>query len=220
MLSPSPRPEGGRHQGQRNRPHRERCRFRHRIEPAVILAAQGGLDYLVLESLGERTIALAQLKRLRDPGEGYDPLLDARRSALLPLPKRNHVRLVTNMGQANPRGAGERAVAVARRLGVPVKVAVVSGDDVLDRLDPEARVLESGRPLKELGGIVSANAYLGAEALLPALASGAEVVITGRVADPCCSWCRSPAGSAGASPTPRSWRAARSSDTRSSARGS
>lgn len=154
-----------------------------RIEPAVILAAQGRLDYLVLECLGERTIALAQLRRLRDPGEGYDPLLEARMSALLPLVKRNRVRLLTNMGQANPRAAGERAAEVARRLGVPVKIAVVTGDDVLDRLDPEARALESGRPLKELGEIVSANAYLGAEALLPALATGADVIITGRVAD-------------------------------------
>jgi hypothetical protein len=62
------------------------------------------------------------------------------------------------------------------------RVAVVTGDDVLDRVDLDAPAWETGRPLRSHGEIVSANAYLGADALLPALA--ADVVITGRVADP------------------------------------
>src|SRR3954470_22732647 len=69
-----------------------------RLEPAVILASQGELDYLALECLAERTIALAQLRKLADPQGGFDPLLQARMEALLPVCKRNGVRIVTNMG--------------------------------------------------------------------------------------------------------------------------
>ena len=60
-----------------------------RLEPAVILASQGELDYLALECLAERTIALAQLRRLADPAAGYDPLLEKRLGSLLPIAKRN-----------------------------------------------------------------------------------------------------------------------------------
>ncbi len=155
-----------------------------RIEPAVILAEQGGLDYLGLECLGERTVALAQLRRLKDPQAGYDPLLERRMLALLPALKRNRVRLVTNMGAANPRAAAERIVAIARRLRLDVKVAAVVGDDIIDTLDRSLPTLETGRPASETGELVSANAYVGVDALLPALQSGADVIVTGRAADP------------------------------------
>ena len=156
-----------------------------RLEPAVILAAQGELDYLALECLAERTIALAQLRKLADPSAGYDPLLEKRLGALLPVCKRNGVRIVTNMGAANPLAAGRKVLALARALNLEVKVAVVTGDDVLSLLEPSMKTIEArGAPLSEYGQIVSANAYLGAEEMLPALATGADVVITGRVADP------------------------------------
>ncbi len=156
-----------------------------RLEPAVILAAQGELDFLVLECLAERTIALAQLRKLADPRAGFDPLLDQRIGSLLPIVLRNRVRVVTNMGAANPLAAGRRVVELAKDLGLQVKVAVVTGDDVFPLLQPSMRTMEArGAPLSEYGELVSANAYLGAEAILPALATGADVVITGRVADP------------------------------------
>ena len=155
-----------------------------RLEPAVILASQGELDYLALECLAERTIALAQLRKLADPAAGYDPLLEKRLGSLLPIAKRNGVRIVTNMGAANPLAAGRRVIALSRDLNLNVKVAVVTGDDVLQRLEPSMRTMEArGAPLSAYD-IVSANAYLGADAIVPALASGADVVITGRVADP------------------------------------
>jgi hypothetical protein len=151
----------------------------------VILAAQGRLDYLALECLAERTIALAQLRKLADPAAGYDPLLEKRLGALLPVCKRNGVRIVTNMGAANPLAAGRKVVSLGKALGLKIKVAVVSGDDVLALLEPSMNTIEArGAPLSEYGEIVSANAYLGAEEMLPALATGADVVITGRVADP------------------------------------
>jgi len=156
-----------------------------RLEPAVILAAQGGLHYLALECLAERTIALAQLQKLADPRAGFDPLLEKRIGSLLPIALRNKVRIITNMGAANPLAAGRRVMALARELGVAAKVAVVTGDDVLSLLDAAMPTIEArSAPLSDYGELVSANAYLGAEAIVPALATGADVVITGRVADP------------------------------------
>jgi len=155
-----------------------------RLEPALILAERGKLDYLMLECLGERTVALAQLRRLHDPAGGYDPLLERRMAGLLPLIKQNRVRVVTNMGAANPVAGAEKIVALARKLGLKVRVAALTGDDVLDALDPAQKVLETGEPLSSVGKLFSANAYLGVDEMLPALASGADVVLTGRVADP------------------------------------
>ena len=155
-----------------------------RLDAPLALVEHGKLDYLVLECLAERTIALAQLRRRRDPAAGYDARLIERVTPLLPLLKRHRVRLVSNFGAANPVAAAEAIVALARELGIPITVAAVSGDDVLAALDPAEPTLETGRPIADYAPRVSANAYLGAEALLPALASGADIVVTGRVADP------------------------------------
>jgi hypothetical protein len=155
-----------------------------RLEPAVVLVERGDIAYLALECLAERTIALGQLRRLRDPGGGYDPLLERRMELLLPALKRRHVRLISNFGAANPVAAGACIVEIAKRLRLRVKVAVVTGDDVFDRIGPHAIALETGEPVAACGRLISANAYLGAEALLPALRSGADVIVTGRVADP------------------------------------
>jgi hypothetical protein len=158
-----------------------------RIEPAVELAEQGNLDYLVFECLAERTIALAQQARLRDRAGGFDPLLDARMRAVLPSCRRNAVRIVTNMGAANPMAAAERVRDIAEDLGLSgLKVAAVLGDDVLDIVTSGDWTLDdTGAPVSTLGNaLVSANAYLGAEPIVAALEQGADVVITGRVADP------------------------------------
>ncbi len=155
-----------------------------RLDAALVLAERGELDFLTLECLAERTIALAQLRRRNDPATGYDPRLERRIIDLLLVLKPRGFRIVSNMGAANPLAAGEAIVAIAKRLAVAVKVAVVTGDDVLALIDPDERALEDGLPLAEHGPLVSANAYLGADAIVPALATGADIVITGRVADP------------------------------------
>ena len=157
-----------------------------RIEPAVELAEKGALDYLVFECLAERTIALAQQARMKDPAGGFDPLLVARMQAVLPICRANKVRIVTNMGAANPLGAAEAARAVARKLGLTgLKIAAVTGDDVLAAAKEADLALDNGDTVKGLGNrIVSANAYIGARAIAEALAAGADVVITGRAADP------------------------------------
>jgi hypothetical protein len=157
-----------------------------RIEPAVELAAKGALDYLVFECLAERTIALAQQAWLKDPAGGYDPLLAARMQAVLPICHANKVRIITNMGAANPLGAAEATRAIARKLGLPgLKIAAITGDDVLTEAKDADLALDNGDSVKALGNrIVSANAYVGARSIADALAAGAEIVITGRAADP------------------------------------
>ncbi len=158
-----------------------------RIPPAIELADKGALDYLVFECLAERTIALAQLERSQNPRLGFDPLLRDRMEAVLLSCASQGVKIITNMGAANPQAAGEEVIRIAREMGLKrLKVAVVHGDDVLAGLhDQELTLMESGAPLASLGdSVLSANAYIGAEALVQALAQGADVVITGRVADP------------------------------------
>ncbi len=160
-----------------------------RILPALELAEKGQLDYLVFECLAERTIALAQLERSKHPDRGFDPLLTKRLQAVLLPCIQQGARIITNMGAANPLQAGHEVLRVARELGLPqVKVAVVLGDDVLAVLGERGMVLplmESTRSLATLkDDMISANVYLGADALLPALQTDAQVIITGRVADP------------------------------------
>jgi hypothetical protein len=158
-----------------------------RIEPAVELAEKGDIDYLVFECLAERTIALAQQARMKDPDAGYDPLLEARMLAVLPACVRKGIRIITNMGAANPAAAAARVRDIARSLGLKgLKIAAISGDDVLATLRGGDYLIEdNGAPVASLGErIISANAYLGARPLADALAQGADIVITGRVADP------------------------------------
>jgi hypothetical protein len=155
-----------------------------RLEPALILAEYGNLDYLVLECLAERTISLAQKRKKNDPNLGYDPLLERRIKGLLPFLIKNRIRLITNMGAANPKAGAQKIIEIAKSLNVPVKVAVVEGDDVFEKLTGNEFTLESGKLLEEYGDLVSANAYLGIDAIIPALKTDANIIITGRVADP------------------------------------
>ena len=159
-----------------------------RIEPAVELAEQGDLDYLVFECLAERTIALAQQARISDPQGGYDPLLSERMRRVLPFVGakggRRRLRVITNMGAANPVSAADEVRRIALELGLELKVVAVVGDDVLNVLAPEF-LLDNGQTVGSLGErLISANAYLGVDGILDALRADADVVITGRVADP------------------------------------
>jgi hypothetical protein len=159
-----------------------------RIEPAVELAEQGDLDYLVFECLAERTIALAQQAHISDPQGGYDPLLSERMRRVLPCvgaqAGRRRLRVITNMGAANPVAAAIEVRRIAGELGLNLKVVAVVGDDVLSVLNPE-QLLDNGQTVGALGKrLISANAYLGVDGILEALRAEADVVITGRVADP------------------------------------
>ena len=156
-----------------------------RIDPARDLAERGALDYLAFECLAERTLAYGHLQRLADPAKGYHLLIEKRLGAVLAACVANRTTIITNMGVANPRGAGLAALALARRMGLKIKIAIVEGDDVTAHVNLQTHLREIGKTVAEHGlRVVGANAYLGVEAILPALDLQPHLVITGRVADP------------------------------------
>ncbi|MCD9147410.1 acyclic terpene utilization AtuA family protein [Pseudophaeobacter flagellatus] len=155
-----------------------------RIAPAADLADRGALDVLVFECLAERTIALAQKARLDDPDAGYDPLLERRLRATLPGCAKHGTKIITNMGAANPGAAAKKARAIVADLGLSLKVAMVTGDDVSDQI-ADFILDETKQPASTLGQrMVSANAYIGVSGIVEALAQGADIVICGRASDP------------------------------------
>lgn len=158
-----------------------------RWEPAVELLEKCDIDYLVFETLAERTIAREHIDRLKNPDRGYNPWLEARMRAVLPLAKKKGVQIITSMGAANPRAAAKRVLEIGRELGIAsLKVAAVVGDDVTELVrGMDVPIMETGEPFSTLEPrMISANAYLGADIMAKALATGADVVVTGRVGDP------------------------------------
>jgi hypothetical protein len=157
-----------------------------RLDPAVDLARRGRLDAMIIECLGERTLAFGHRDKAQDARRGYNAWLERRLRALLPPCRAAGTTIITNMGAANPAAAAERTLEVARELGLTgLKIACIEGDDVTDAIDPDAKLMDEPGTLRDVPlKLVGANAYLGADALLPALKEGADVVIGGRIADP------------------------------------
>jgi hypothetical protein len=160
---------------------------------APVRQVQGGpIDYLMMDYLAEVTMSIMQKQKSRDPRFGYArdfvPLMER----ILPDIVANGIKVTSNAGGVNPRACAEAVRDVARKLGLAgrVRIALVSGDDILPRLDEllgkghELHDLDSGRPLREIRDkVLSANAYLGMAPIVEALRQGAQVVITGRVTD-------------------------------------
>jgi Acyclic terpene utilisation family protein AtuA len=128
---------------------------------------------------------------MKNPESGYDPLLEERMRAVLPLcaakGTKKGIKIVTNMGAANPEAAARKTAEIARSLGLSkLKIAAIVGDDVLDACKSnDLPIMEFDGTIKQLGNkLLSANAYLGAEPMAEALSAGADVVITGRASDP------------------------------------
>jgi hypothetical protein len=161
-------------------------RFDAGIAVVAALAGRDGPKYLMYETLGERTLALAQLDRHRNSETGFTPDFEGFLRPVLADCVGHGIRIVANFGAANPLAAGRRAAALARELGVTdLVIAVVEGDDLLAQLGPdtvrawpnEERLALGERP------ILAANAYLGAGPIRAALATGAHLVLTGRCTD-------------------------------------
>lgn len=151
-----------------------------------------GVDYLCLEALAELTLAILQKDRQRDETRGYTRDLPLYLGAALPAVAAGQTKVITNAGGVNPTAAARAALETARALGVSgITVATVLGDDLTGRLDvlrsstaSKLVHLETGEPFEELPADPRfAAAYLGARPIVDALAQGADVVITGRVAD-------------------------------------
>src|SRR5258705_9536270 len=157
-----------------------------RLDPAVDLARRGDLDVMVLECLGERTVAFGHRDRMANPARGYNTHLERRMQALLAPCRSSGTTIITNMGAANPRAAAERPLSIARRLGLNgLRMACIEGDDVSRAIPHDQPFMDEPGSLADVGmPVVGMNAYLGADAITPALDAGADVIIGGRLADP------------------------------------
>lgn len=162
------------------------------LEAPVRQVEAGPIDYLMMDYLAEVTMSILQKQRSRDARLGYARDFPHLMERLLPALAQRGIRVISNAGGVNPRACADAVIASARKLGLAgkVRVGVVSGDDLLPRLDQliarghALENLDTGRPLTEIRRQVqSANAYLGAWPVVEALRKGATIVITGRVTD-------------------------------------
>ena len=162
------------------------------LDPAVELAERGDVQYIGFDHLAELTMSILQRMKQKDPRRGYIPDLVPWMKRLLPITRETGIKMLTNAGGANVASAGDAVAEVARDLGqAGLKIGLVTGDDVLDRVgDFRARGLkfpnlDTGEEDVDrvLNRLVSANAYIGSEGQIDALARGADVVITGRATD-------------------------------------
>lgn len=163
------------------------------LEAPVRQVRGGPIDYLVLDYVAEVTMSIMQKQRARDPSQGYARDFVALIDRILPDLLEKKIRVVSNAGGVNPRACAEALMAVARKHGVAgrLKVGLVTGDDLMDRLDG---LLERGHPLTNLDTgealsavrpqVQAASAYLGMAPVVQALDQGADIVVSGRLADP------------------------------------
>ena len=161
-----------------------------RLDPALEILERGDLQYIAFETLAEATLAGMHLEKERDPAGGYARLTAERMRQVLPLCMRKGIKLVSSMGCAHPEAARDHVIRVARELRLPLRVAIVLGDDLKGQISEMRRGgcdlshLETNAAFDTIADrLVSANAYLGADAIAEALRGGADVVITGRVTD-------------------------------------
>jgi hypothetical protein len=160
------------------------------LEAPVEQIRRGPIDYLTLDYLAEVTMSILQKQRTRDPQAGYARDFVDLIARVLPDLKDRRVRVIANAGGINPMGCRDAVLDRAARQNIPLKVATVTGDDITDRLDQfmkrgiELKNMDTGEPLSAIRAQVErANVYFGAFPVAEALGLGAEVVITGRVAD-------------------------------------
>ena len=149
-----------------------------RVDPAVALAASGQVDAVALECLAERTLVPAIKARADNPNAGFDTRLRRRLTPLIPAAAKTNCKIISNLGAANPVAAGQAIAELAKDLGVSgLRIAAVEGDDVMAL----ANHVKWTKPLT--GRLIGAHAYLGCVPMAEALEAGADVVVTGRVAD-------------------------------------
>ncbi|MFJ7726925.1 acyclic terpene utilization AtuA family protein [Neobacillus sp. NPDC097160] len=161
------------------------------IDAAVATAEYGDVQYLCFDALAELTMAILVKDKRKNENAGFTKDIPQQMKALLPYVKEKGIKLLTNGGGINPVGAQQEILRVARDSGISgLKVAVVTGDNILDRI-PEfldkgypLNHLETGNPIDTIKEKLEfANAYIGAEPIVKALEAGADIVVTGRTTD-------------------------------------
>jgi len=162
------------------------------LEAPYRQVTQGPVDYLMMDYLAEVTMSIMQKQKSRDPSLGYAKDFIPLMERIFPTLVERRIKVTANAGGVNPRACAQAVAEMARRLRLSgrLKIGVVTGDDLLRRLDAllarghELRNLDTGRPLSDVRDrVLSANAYLGAWPVAAALRQGADIVITGRVTD-------------------------------------
>lgn len=160
---------------------------------APVRQVEGGpIDYLMLDYLAEVTMSIMQKQRARDPAAGYAKDFVPLMKQILPACVARNIRVTANAGGVNVPGCASAVSEVARELGLAgkLRIGIVTGDDIMPRLDEflgrgiELRNMDTGEPLSQVRDrIQSANVYLGAAPMVEALNGGAQIVITGRATD-------------------------------------
>lgn len=151
---------------------------------------KGPIDYLMLDYLAEVTMSIMQKQKARNPEAGYArDFVDLMREILPDCVEKN-IKVISNAGGVNVRGCAEAIKKVAQEKGIHLKIGIITGDDILERLDEfidagvDIRNMETGEPLSSIRDrIQSANVYLGAKPIVEALQKGAQVVVGGRLTD-------------------------------------
>jgi hypothetical protein len=161
-----------------------------RLSAAREMVEGGPIDVLTGDYLAELTMAILYKSRAKKPETGYATTFVTQMEQVLGGCLAKGIKVVANAGGLNPAACAAAVQAVADKQGLKPKIAFITGDDVLGKLDEWQRTghalahLDRGRPLKDLRApVVTANAYLGGWGIALALAQGADVVITGRVTD-------------------------------------
>lgn len=148
------------------------------------LIKRGGPAAIIFENLAERTLAAQQLTKRSNPELGYEPLMELEIRPILGKCLEHGITIVSNFGAANPRAAANRIIAIASELGLPrPRIAVVHGDDLSGPDGVELVRTHIGAAFEQ-SRFVCANAYQGAWEIAQAIKAGAQIVVTGRVADP------------------------------------
>ena len=150
----------------------------------------GNVRYIASDHLAELTLAILQKDRQKDPAAGYARDVVPMLAELWPVAAKHGVKFVMNAGGLNPQGARDAVARAFHDKGWKARIATVTGDSIADRLD---ELKASGETLAHMDTgadiatvrdrLLFASAYLGAQPIADALARGADIVITGRVAD-------------------------------------
>lgn len=154
---------------------------------AIAIAKEGAADYLVHDALAELTLSILQKDRMENPALGYARDIEFLATTLYPTALQKGIKIVTNSGGLNPVSAAKKVSEILKKKGISgVKIAAITGDDLLGKLNETENLfhLETGE--KFINEKVShANVYVGASSIAEALDKGAQIIFSGRVADPC-----------------------------------
>ncbi len=160
---------------------------------AIMVAMSGAADYLMHDALSELTLSILQKDKLKDPSLGYARDIELHAQRLYPITLSKGIRVVTNAGGLNPHAAAQKVKTLLAAQGIEgIKIAAIDGDDLMPRLEElknselELLNLDTGQPYKNSPfPPTHANVYVGAKSIKQALDEGAQIVLSGRVADPC-----------------------------------